>query len=809
VGELPRGTVTFLFTDIEGSTRLLQELGSEGYARALVEHRRVLREAFERYGGVEVDTQGDAFFVAFPTAPGALEAAREAQDALELSVRMGLHTGTPLLTEEGYVGADVHRAARIAAAGHGGQLLLSATTKELADATVVDLGEHRLKDFDDPVRIFQLGDGQFPPLKTISNTNLPRPASSFVGRHREVAEVVAILRDGTRLLTLAGPGGAGKTRLAVEAATELVPDFDSGVFWVALATVRDPSLVMDTVAKALGAKDGVAAHIGNRELLLLLDNFEQVVETAPELSELLDACPNLRLLVTSRELLRIEGEVEYPVPPLAEGEAVELFCVRSRLEPDEDIGVLCRRLDDLPLAVELAAARTSVLTPGQIVERIGQRLDLLKGGRATDPRQQTLRATIEWSTDLLSDEEQHLFARLAVFSGGCTLAAAEEILKADLDTLQALVEKSLVRFNSGRFWMLETIREFALERLEELPEAASLGRRHAEHYLRFAEERRWANTRAILDELEADHDNIRAARAWFEANGEIDSELELAAALAGLADTHGHWREELAATESALARASGATPAAQALGWQALANAVYCAGDLRRAEDAGGRALALHRSVGNDLAASAVLIVLGVIAAEGGDYARATALFAEGRELSGRLGERRLLSSATQNLGLYALLRGDLDEARALTDEALEISRELGDERGIVPSLENLGIIALWEGSLDRAGELLRESLEHAQAIESPFGIFNALVGLAALAAAEGRPERAGQLLGAADAVREEAEAERYEVLEARLHEETTERLRGELGEVGLAAAYADGRSLSLNDAVAYALGDG
>src|SRR4029079_14313757 len=227
--------------------------------------------------------------------------------------------------------------------------------------------------------------------------------------------------------------------------------------------------------------------------------------------------------------------------------------------------------------------------------------DLLKGGRATDPRQQTLRATIEWSADLLSKEEQHLFARLAVFSGGCTLAAAEEILEADLDTLQALVQKSLARFTNGRFWMLETIREFALELLAELPESGSLGRCHAEHYLQFAKNRRRANSRVVLDELESDHDNIRAARVWFEANGEIDAELELAGALSGFADTHGHWREELAATESALGRATGASPAAQASVWQALASAVYSAGDLQRAEDAGERALALHRTAGDDL----------------------------------------------------------------------------------------------------------------------------------------------------------------------------------------------------------------
>src|SRR3989441_8361734 len=279
--DLPSGTVTFLFTDIEGSTKLLRELGAETYAEALLEHRRVLREAFARHGGVEVDTQGDAFFVAFPTGPGALEAAAEAQEPLAqgpIRVRMGLHTGTPHLAEEGYVGHDVHKGARIAAAGHGGQVLLSKEAREFSHAPVTDLGEHRLKDFEGPVWIFQLGSDHFPPLKTISNTNLPRPASSFVGRAREVEEVASLLKDGARLLTLTGPGGTGKTRLAIEAASELVPEFKAGVFWVGLAPLRDPALVTETVAQTLGAKDGLAEHISERELLLLLDNLEQVVE---------------------------------------------------------------------------------------------------------------------------------------------------------------------------------------------------------------------------------------------------------------------------------------------------------------------------------------------------------------------------------------------------------------------------------------------------------------------------------------------------------------------------------------------------
>ena len=269
-------------------------------------------------------------------------------------------------------------------------------------ASLSDLGDHRLKDFDEPVRLFQIGTADFPPLKTLNNTNLPVPASSFVGRERELAEVTSLLRNGGgRLATLTGPGGSGKTRLALEAAGDVVGDYPDGVFWVGLANLREPGLVVETIEQTLGARSGLAERIGDRTLLLLLDNFEHVIDAAVELSVLLGACRNLRLLVTSRELLRLQGEVEYQVPPLAQDEAEDLFCARSRLPPDDEIADLCRRLDDLPLAVELAAARTAVLSPAQIGERLSQRLDLFRGGRDADPRQQTLRATIEWSYELL------------------------------------------------------------------------------------------------------------------------------------------------------------------------------------------------------------------------------------------------------------------------------------------------------------------------------------------------------------------------------------------------------------------------
>jgi predicted ATPase len=573
VRELPRGTVTFLFTDIEGSTRLLDELGAEAYSAALAEHRRVLREAFERQGGVEVDTQGDAFFVAFPTAPGALEAARESQAELELPVRMGLHTGTPLLTEEGYVGADVHRAARIAAAGHGRQVLLSEATRALVHEDVHDLGRHRLKDFDEAVAIFQLGQERFPPLKTISNTNLPRPVSSFVGREREVAEVASLLRSGLRLVTLSGPGGSGKTRLAIEAASESVGDFPEGVFWVGLVTVRTPDLVTETIAQTLGAKDDLAGYIGAKRLLLVLDNLEQVIDAAQGLAALLGACPNLQVLTTSRELLRVQGEHDYAVPPLTSSEAVVLFCARAQLEPEPPIPELCARLDNLPLALELAAARTRAVEPAQLLERLAQRLDLLKGGRDSDPRQQTLRATIEWSHDLLTREEQQLFARLAVFIGGCTLEAAERVVGAELDTLQSLVDKSLVRASNRRYWMLETIREFAAERLEESDDAGALERRHCEFFLDLAEEIELRSRREeqapLFERLDAENANLRQAVDWTRGQGESVLELRFALALWVYWYARGYISEGRRWIEDALARADD-RPARAVLGLSML-----------------------------------------------------------------------------------------------------------------------------------------------------------------------------------------------------------------------------------------------
>ena len=399
-----------------------------------------------RHGGVEVDTQGDSFFVAFPSASGALTAAAAAQRALADSVlqaRIGVHTGEPQLTDEGYVGLDVHRAARICAAGHGGQILLSQATRELVDVEVLDLGSHRLKDLGEPVRLFQLGAGDFPPLRSLNRTNLPVQPTPFLGREAELEAVLALLRDGTRLLTLTGPGGTGKTRLAVQAAAELAHDFPDGVVLVPLAPVRDPELVLPTIEQTIGASDPLSEYLRNRSTLLVLDNFEQVAEAAVTLADVLAASPGTRLLVTSRAPLHLEGEQEFPVPPLPDPHAVQLFVDRARsvrpdFRPSRAVLEICRRLDNLPLAIELAAARVRVLETESIVDRLDRRLHLLTGGARDRPeRQQTLRAAIEWSYDLLESVERDAFALLAVFCGGWTAEAAEHSCNISLDLLES------------------------------------------------------------------------------------------------------------------------------------------------------------------------------------------------------------------------------------------------------------------------------------------------------------------------------------------------------------------------------------
>jgi predicted ATPase len=752
--ELPQGTVTFLFTDVEGSTQLLHELGEESYADALAAHRRVIRAAAEQHGGVEVDTQGDSFLIAFSSAVGAIAAAEEIQRRLDgaIRVRAGLHTGVPHLTPEGYVGEDLHLGARIGAAGHGGQTLLSRATRELVDRDIAELGEHRLKDFAQPVEIFQLGTAGFPPLKTISNTNLPRPASTFIGREREIAAVAGLIRGGARLVTLTGPGGSGKTRLAVAAATELVPETKAGVFWVGLAAEREPALVVEAIARTLGAKTDVADLIGARNMLLLLDNFEQVVDAARDLSSLLEACPNLRVIVTSRELLRIRGEIEYSVSPLVADEAVALFVARSGCEPEHAVRDLCHRLDNLPLAIELAAARARVLSIAQINERLSRRLDFFQGGRDADPRQRTLRATIAWSFDLLTVGEQRLFERLGLFEGGCTLEAAESTADADVDTLQSLVEKSLVRRTGDRFWMLETIREFACE---ELGASDEMRVRHAAYYAELAHDAQPALSGTApddaLDRLHVELPNLRQALEHFFAD-DPDAALQLAADLFRVWAIRGHLTEGAATLERALAADARPTRARTAALLAAAAMAGN-SGDMARSEAHAAEALALAHEQADERGIAYGTYLLGVSHVERGNWLLARDLFADSLARFTTLGDRHYVLLAMDSLAYAYGGLGERARRIELHEEVLRQARECGDHAAMALSLSQLGGFRGDDGDYRGALELLRESLRvNRQLVRRP-QVVEDVSRLARLCALAGRGREAAILVATAESM--------------------------------------------------------
>jgi predicted ATPase/class 3 adenylate cyclase len=817
--DLPSGTVTFLFTDVEGSTKLLHSLGAEGYAEALTEHRRVIREACGSENGVEVDTQGDAFFFAFPTAPGAVAAAWALSEALasgQVQVRVGLHTGTPLLTEEGYVGGDVHRAARIAAAGHGGQVLISSSTAQLVELKLTDLGEHRLKDLSAPERIYQLGAGDFPALKSLYRTNLPVPATPFLGREAELAEVVGLLED-ARLLTLTGPGGTGKTRLALQAAGLASDAYSDGVFWIPLAPLRDPALVIETAAQVVGSDNGLAEHIQDKAMLCLFDNFEQVVEAAPELANLLSDCPNLDVLVTSRERLRVGGEQTYPVPPLAESDGEALFLTRARavepaFAPSEAVRELCQRLDELPLALELAAARTAIFSPEQLLEKLSQRLDLLTGERDADPRQQTLRATIEWSYDLLADDEQRLFARLAVFAGGCTYAAAEEIAGANPDTLQSLLDKSLLRKRDSkvgpRYWMLETIREYAVEKLEDLGEVEELRRRHAEYLLVLAEEafpELQGSPRPWLDRLEADHDNFRSVLDWLESAGRTQEALQLAGALYRFWSMRGYLLEGRDRLEHLLARERpGNSARVRALhGAAVMASAT---GDPESAETRAEEARDLAHTLGDAWGEAYAVYMLGMAATEREDWSGALPFFEASLDAFGRLGDDHYVLLAGDGIAWISRMLGDRERGKRLHEETLARARVSGDHGVVALQLWQLAGLATKEGRTNEALAMLREALVLNRDEGYREGIAEVLVGMASTLQAVSAHAAATALLAAAARLREEIGGGAGWVADAieRLHGS----LRESIGESAFESAWERGRALSTDEAIALALGE-
>ena len=822
--------MTLLFTDVEGSTRLLHDLGDARYADALTEHRRLLRGSFDRHGGVEVDTQGDAFFVAFGSAGGAIAAASEARASLEatpIRIRVGIHTGTPLRTDEGYVGADVHRAARIAAAGHGGQVLVSSATVagiEPSVAELVDLGEHRLKDLAAAERIYQLGDGAFPPLHSLSASNLPVPATPFQGRARELETVTGALADrASRLVTLTGPGGIGKTRLALQAAAESSDSFPDGLWWVGLAPLTDAALVLPAVADVLRVREGedvplreaLVERMTGRSLLVLLDNAEHLLpDLAAELADLLAAAEGLTVLVTSRERLQLTAERVIVVDPLSQEDGQSFFRARAAahgvaIEESEELARLCERLDRLPLALQLAAARARTFSVEQLLDRLTSRLDLLRGERDLEPRQRTLRATMEWSHELLSADEAGLFRRLAVFSGGCTLEAAVAVCESDADVLEALADKSLVQVRVGaepRFWMLESIREFAVERLTGTTETDDLQNRHAAWFHALAiDADAWLRAgepeEVAVARLEADIDNLRAAVAFALETGDTQLVREVSAAL------FMYWvdRGSLAEARSWLERAltlDGARDLTRMRVLSSLATIAYMQGDHLAAVEASDAAGELAMELAGVGERFEELDTLADAALMREDWAVAEQLLEEALAEAEAANNGVGMSACRLGLADLAMNGNRLTRAEELLDENLPFVRSRGQTRCEGFTLLHLSRNAALQGAARVASDHAVGGARRATQIKANRLLIACLERYAAVAPDVGAAREAALVLGATDAARVELDLAPAGNIVA-LRGDAVAKARAELGDEALQAALFEGRSLGLSEALA------
>jgi predicted ATPase/class 3 adenylate cyclase len=870
MAELPTGTVTFLFTDIEGSTHLLQRLGA-GYSSVLDEHAAIARTALAERGGVEVSTEGDSFFVAFRTPAEAVRAAAAIQrglhaadwpDGASVRVRMGLHTGEATVGAVGYVGIDVNRAARIADAAHGGQVLISDATRalverDLPEATSLrDLGQHRLKDIAHQEHLYDLVIDDlpcdFPPPRSLDArpNNLPIQLTSFVGREREIAESKRLL-ESTRLLTLTGPGGTGKTRLALQVAAEVLMSYRDGAFFVDLSSLTDPGLVPSAIAGALEVTEvpgrslleSLKEHLASKELLLVIDNFEQVADACAVVEALLTAAPGLKVLVTSRVVLALRGEQEYEVPPLEppepggvadlpallQVEAVRLFADRAlavspRFEVTEQnaaaVAAITARLDGLPLAIELAATRTKVLTPEQILPRLQERLSLLtSGGRTLPERQRTLRGAIAWSHDLLGAPERALFARLSVFTGGWTLESAEAVcdpVSLELDPLEglaSLVDQSLVRRSEtdggrARFSMLETIREFGQEQLRASGELETVRRRHAEHFLDFALEAESHLTAEDqlewLDRCDEDHPNIRAALEWAIEAGDADRAQESAGALWRFWQQRGYLAEGRGWFEVILAMPAGQRPSA------ARAKALIGAGGMawwQKDRGAAGRcyaeAVAIERELGDPVRLAEALYNLS-FAVAGDDVESAVRMVEESLGLFRAAGHEFGVAQALSMLVIRDAEVGEWDTVIAKLEETSGIWRRLGDRLHLAFDLVWLANSYGRVGRHTEARETAIDALNLFCEVDNQTGIGITLVDLAWLATWEGRHEDAIRFAGASESLMERAGGppggfagllEGDPVEDARIH------LSEDVGE----QARQEGRNMSADEAVTFA----
>lgn len=824
--ELPTGVVTLLFTDIESSTEFWERLGDR-FHQVLEAHNDLFREALQRWNGYEVKTEGDSFMLSFPRASDAVQFAIDVQERLaqhswpeeigEVLVRMGMHTGEPLVGQGSrgkadYFGPAVNRAARIAAAGHGGQILLSAATRVLAlpalppEVEFLDLGQHWLKGLDRPENIFQVRprdtlSRKFPPLKTLDSRlhNLPEQLTTFVGRQREMAEVVAILKapePEVRLLTLVGPGGTGKTRLALQVASEMADEFGDGVWFVELAEARETEEALSAITSILGlslqpdqdTKRQLQAFLAQRRLLLVLDNSEQLCNAGPLIADLLRAGPGVKCIVTSRALLRVRGETVYevpmlPVPPLlgsAEAfafrrtspselaellpryDSVALFIERAqavnrawRVTADnaEAVAELCRRLEGIPLALELAAARAGSLAPQDILYRLKDRFKVLASRFSDLPeRQRTLRGAMDWSYDLLAEEERDFLAQLSVFAGGFFKGAAEEItdnLDA-IDLIEELRSKSLLSAREVRgymrFFMLDAVRDYAIEKRLERG-LADIAERHSAYFLCFAEKQaakaRTPQEHEGLEQMEEDLDNLRAAMDWAAAN---DSETcaRLGLVLNAFLSRRGLWEEATARAEAGVA-AAVRTGDSRLVARLQLSIASLCGdrGDNAAAQSHAEQSLNLAREAGDSDTEAATLNLLGIIACDEDRPEEAEAYLQDSLQLRRSLGDSAGQAMSLHNLARLAQKQGQTHEASTLYEQALALRRDIGDHRGTAETLLNLGVIHEEQKDYAEAREHYEECLSVWKEFGDEFCVAICQHNLGEVALAEGDRERA------------------------------------------------------------------
>ena len=879
VVELPTGTLTMLFSDIEGSTALVRRLG-ERYGEALSAQRTLLRAAFGAFGGRELSTEGDSFFVVFESAIAAVGCCVAGQRALAghdwpggvtVRVRMGLHSGEPTRHEDNYVGLDVHRAARIAAAAHGGQVVLSDVTRHLvesrlaADVSVRDLGWHRLKDIEAPERICQLVvaglPDRFPPLKSLgAQSRLPVPMTPLVGRERDLERVLATLTGpGIRLLTLTGTGGVGKTRLSLAAAAALDQDFPQGVFFIPLAAVRDAEVMWKTIADGLDvtgdgpAADAVTGYLRDRRALLVLDNLEQLAGAAGVVAELLAAAPGLVLLATSRRPLHLPGEQELPVPPLQvprEASVEEVAaCGSARLFVQQagmsrpgfaltaanagDVAAICERLDGLPLAIELAAARIRLLAPRALLARLAHSIDLAAADVGQSSRQQTLRNAIAWSYDLLTPDLAEAFRRAGVFAGGCDLDALAAVAAPEhgpgaqgvgadpLGLAAGLLDVSLITVTDGpdgepRVGMLETIREYALERLEQAGDLDEARRRHAEYYAGVAEradeQLRGSGPAELpaLDRLEAEHDNLRAALTWSlqtpapgpaPADGERAAiGLRLAQALAYFWYRHGHAAEGRRWLQRAidLAGEDGGAPLAQLAHW--LGVLLQQQGEPEAARAVLERSLAIWRDLGDRDQQARELNSLGITHHHLDDFDTARSLLEQSAALSREVGSHMRVAAALTNLGQLESDAGNFDRATEVLQEALAIDRQQGDSLGVAIDQQSLAGVALRAGRAQEARDLLFAMADYVVSCGDPELLATTLEMCAANAAQLGEGLRAARLVGAAEAMRQKTG---IPIKQPELLEQFLAPVRATTEPVQWGAELAAGRALTQQQAAA------